>query len=319
MDWFSVGGRLNRFDPLTKKSTRFPVRPGQSGYLQAPVVGDIIPAGSRIYLGTNAGLEYYDKATGKFTFVPLLDEYGDTIRYPVRAIAITRDGRIWMNRPDAGLRMYDPVEGSNRTYTISAPTGEADPRLTGIQEAPDGRLWMLNHGDLWSLSPDREHLQRHRMHSLETGNPIDEFLDGLFIGRDGLIWVNHYFFDPRRILFDYHQVFSSRTGDPLLIEEAEALNDSTLLIRTYEGYFLYDLHRRSAQALIIEETRPLREADINPADPSWLVFWHKRRLVFYRSDADDVYSIQLEKDGKPYDLLLMHQAFDHDGDLWIVT
>ena len=138
-----TGGGLNRFNPITGKNTRYVPQRGVEGKLQGTVFSEIIPDGDRIYLGTTAGFEYFDKKTGQFRFFPFFQENGKHHYYNLYAMCKDRNGKVWIDAPNAGFRIYDPVTDSIISNVVPEIVGTPKTYLNRMAEDINGTLWMV--------------------------------------------------------------------------------------------------------------------------------------------------------------------------------
>lgn len=312
---------LNRFDPTTGRSERFSIRKGKKGHLQGKVRGRIIEDGNRIYLGSTAGLEYYDKETGLFHYLPILDKNQDTIAFnPFAAICKSRDGKIWIGTPSDGLRFYDPATNSIQTYKITTAKGQ---RLTAgvrkIIEDKAGNLWIWAWGEIWSLSADRQVLMKHNVLTIEDQKPMNigagsGHEGGIFMDNYGTIWFQNYYFDTRRNLFEYHLPFSKKENKLLRSHTIYYGDEDCVYSRG--SNFLYDLKSRTTIPLrlgdhwlkqnryIGEDTASLNNSACKHCYDHFLKYLRRPRLI---------------KNGKVMGYGFMKKQFDQDGDLWIAT
>jgi ligand-binding sensor domain-containing protein len=127
--WIGSQTGLTHFNPATGTAEQFYPAPGKEGRLQGNCRGEIIADSLRIYLGTSAGFEYFDRRSGSFRHFPLIDpESGDTIRYQVYGMVRDRLGKVWFGRREDGLRVYDPVTDTDRLHPEEAPA--RSPKVT---------------------------------------------------------------------------------------------------------------------------------------------------------------------------------------------
>ncbi|MCB0667917.1 MAG: hypothetical protein KDC80_18955, partial [Saprospiraceae bacterium] len=320
---FDDAAGLNGFDPQSEKAKRYYVKRGQSGYLQGRVTGELLADGDRIYLGTTAGFEYYDKKSGQFHFFPFLDKTGDTIYYQVRTLCKTRDGKIWMNMPDDGLRVYDSVTHSIAPYQ-PPKAGNPLPVITDIAEGKDGILWLSNANSLWSLSLDRSVLQQHEA-KLIGQDDREASYGKLYVDRYGGLWMNSQYFDPRRNIFQYHQILSDKDQKPYFVEGAGEIDDSTLIviIKDENGQFIfyeYNLNTRGASKIVFPPSSSLLESDFSPTDSNWRRIRLNQEIYFYNLVTKKLYPFIIRKKGRkdipPY---AMGTAFDQQGNFWMST
>ncbi len=323
--WIGFDGEvgLNEFDPATGKARRFPVKRGRAGQLQGRVLGNIIADGNRIYLATTVGFEYYDKDSRLFRFVPLLDEKGDTVCYPLNSICKMKDGTIWMDMPGEGLRRYDPRSGATTVLDLKTGKGLHNPKPMRILEGKDARLWLVTPEELWSLSPDRLQLQKHQLRFYEE-EPIRKYtgLRCAFVDRYGMLWIDNNYFDPRRTLFDFHEVRSPENNAPLQVGRIWELNDTVLFLSTPEGFYSYDLKNRTPSPVTFGAPTPIGEHTFFPDQSGWIFLNLNNSLAIYDNRSEKTFYLALEKNGESFPvnpMVPMGVALDKKEDLWMNT
>jgi signal transduction histidine kinase/DNA-binding response OmpR family regulator/ligand-binding sensor domain-containing protein len=309
---------LNALDPKTGKSQRFVVQKGKQGQLQGKVLGDIRILGDRIYLGTTVGFEYYDKATEQFHFLPLLDEKGDTIYYTISSLQISQDGKIWMNMPGEGIRVYDPTTDEVAAYPITTKAGKQTPKIDVIREGKDGRLWFIGDKQLWSIAHDRKTLQQHTA-SEEMYAGL--FEDAFIIDRYGMLWVRDKFYDPRRSLFKYYQIESEEDDQPVFVDGVEVMSDSLLKITSRQDYYTQNIYSKEIKYLdrTTIPLAPIGTIDVDPQQVKWAGMKVDGKMVMINPTTQQAYFFRIEKAGKPMQLMEMGAAFDRKKDFWIAT
>lgn len=314
---------LNQFNPLTGKSKRFKVQKGKKGALQGRVRGRIIEDGNRIYLGTTAGLEYYDKSSGLFHHFPIVDKNGDTITFdPFPAICKSRDGKVWIGTTDDGLRFYNPTTNLVETFRIETTNGEKiTASVRKIIEDKLGYLWIWTWEGVWTLSPNRQTLMRHQLRTMENGQLMDihersSYEGGIFMDNFGTIWFDNRYFDPRRTLFEHHQTIDPVTQQPLLYSIIHYGDTNCLFCGSERRRILYDLKRKTPIPIILEPDSP-KPDNYRIKNPERL---KKSNCASYLSASIKTQSrIKLFKDGKHYRISGMGYLFDVNGHLWSPT
>jgi ligand-binding sensor domain-containing protein len=318
---FNDAAALACFDPLSGKSKRFSVRKGQPGQLQGSVVGKVVADTGRVYLGTTAGFEYYDKVSERFHFLPLLDERGDTVYYRLEALCKGRDGKIWMNMPGQGLRVYDPNKDSVYVFKPPVVNGGAIPTVEGVVEGKDGRLWLLNWPGLWSVSPDRQVVQKHSIkfldHHPERGH--EELHRNLYVDRYGLLRIGPHYYDPRGEIFEHHQVFKAGDPNPQFVTAIQEVNDSMLIVFIRGRSLWYNTRTRKNWPFIIPSPLPMEESGFQPGAPNWVWVTIDGVMHAYHVPQHKAYRMALEKDGSPFKINFMELAFDQEENIWIST
>lgn len=207
--WIGSQTALTRFDPRTGKAQQFHPAPGQPGQLQGNCRGEVIADSQRVYLGTSAGFEYYNRQTGRFRFFPLLLPGGDTLRYQVYGMARGRDGRVWFGMPGEGLRVYDPATDTVTFFDIKTAGGRRNTRPMRMLESRDGALWIAGYSEIWRISPGRRRMEQLNARASGSHELLSDGLWSIFEDSSGLIWFGSpnrkaLFFDPRREAFRFY-------------------------------------------------------------------------------------------------------------------
>ncbi|MEM6699839.1 MAG: two-component regulator propeller domain-containing protein, partial [Bacteroidota bacterium] len=309
---------LNALNPQTGKSQRFLVQKGKRGQLQGKVLGDIRVLGDRIYLGTTAGFEYYDKQSKQFHFLPLLNEQRDTVYYNVATLQISQDGKIWMNMPNEGIRVYDPKTDKITAYSIATKEGKRNPKIDVIREDKEGRLWLIGNRQLWSIEPDRKILQQHTA-SEETYAGI--FGNAFIIDRYGMLWVRDKFYDPRRSLIEYHQIEPEDGDQPVFVGSVEMMSDSLLKIASRQGYYTQNIYSKEIKYLdrATIPIAPIGTIDVDPQQIEWAYIKVDGKMVIIDPTTQQAYFFMLQEKGKILPPMQMGIAFDSKKDLWMAT
>ena len=320
---FDALNGLNQFNPLTGKSKRFKVQKGKKGALQGRVRGRIIEDGNRIYLGTTAGLEYYDKSSGLFHHFPILDKNRDTITFdPFAAICKSRDGKIWIGTTDDGLRFYN--RATNLVEALRLKTADGEKMTTSVRkiiEDKSGYLWIWTWGGIWTLSPNRQTLVKHQLRAVENRQLIDlhersSYEGGIFMDNFGIIWFGNRYFDPRRTLFEHHQIIDPTTQQPVFYHNISYGDTNCLFCGTSKGAFLYDLKKNTSIPIVVAPNSP---------KPENYLIKHPERLKnsvcapYLNAFIKKSSRIKLFKAGKHYPFSGMGYLFDVNGNLWSPT
>lgn len=143
--WIStIGGGLNRYDPMKNGFQRFSADPNNHN---TPISNDILTVFAddqgNLWLGYKNALSHFDPETSKFTHlvantfnVPFLDQVQDFTK--------TSDGRIWAATNSTGLISISPQTLDIYKHPINLPHGNSDrplyiERLLGDSS---GAIWL---------------------------------------------------------------------------------------------------------------------------------------------------------------------------------
>ena len=278
---------LNQLNPTTGKIVRFLVEKGKPGRLQGQVIGNLIETEQRIYLGTTAGLEYYDKTTQQFHYIPLVNAQNDTIsNYPYPGIERSKDGKIWIPLPDKGLGVYDESQEQMTFYPLETADGIVCPQIWNILEDSKGRLWLLNDHTLWSLSPDRSIFQKHILKPSNANLPIlIDTPNSFYIDSYDNIWIGPHYYDQRKSIFTYYSVLSKIDNSSAFVDACRWIDSSQVIITLNKtSLFIYDLKQKNYRL------RPTQ------SKPYYFI-----------------------KDGVPLNISPMGAGTDQQGDRWLGT
>jgi signal transduction histidine kinase/ligand-binding sensor domain-containing protein/DNA-binding response OmpR family regulator len=114
----TLKGGLNRMDPATREFTHFTSDPSNPNSISNNSVNCIlepeIHGEDILWIGTNGGLNRFDKNSGSFTLYSVEDGLpGNTIH----GILEDKLGRLWLSS-NQGLILFDPLTEKIRIYTV---------------------------------------------------------------------------------------------------------------------------------------------------------------------------------------------------------
>ncbi|WP_196778721.1 EAL domain-containing protein [Cognatilysobacter tabacisoli] len=221
-------GRIERFRALGDRSAE-------------RQVAALLPAGGRVWVGTLAGLQQLDPATGQVRRVLDLDRTllrggppqqllagrdggvwyasaaglyrigarGASERIgpavAVRSLAYDHRGQLWVGRTDGLWRLHS----DGRSLVDASAAADARGPVRAIVEAPDRALWVSVHGSgLRRYLPDSGRvLALRELGGVDSGLQEDT-INALMVDRSGLLWVGGQFrgvsvTDPRGTRFSY--------------------------------------------------------------------------------------------------------------------
>ena len=151
----------------------------------------------RVWIGTLAGLNVYERATGSMHRIPLREGDNEGLTgNVVRSIRETGDGGIWIGT-DSGLNQLLSYEGGRarfRSYLVS--DGLANDTIYGVLDDDEGRIWASTNRGISMLDTRqkvvRNFVARDGLQGLEfNGNAQVRLPDGrlVFGGTRGVNWV----------------------------------------------------------------------------------------------------------------------------------
>lgn len=183
--WVSVWGTgLFEWNRLDNRFRFLPPRP--DGSLNNEVFDLAQGADGALYLATANGMTVYHQESGRSEF------YGNFMQYPFvfnKALSIMVDhaGMVWIGANYDGLFCFNPKTRQIKKVAFYAK--DEIEKTTGyvksIQEDAQHRLWIATHAGVFRLDPTTGESRYFR----GDGLPETYRSDGLFLGKNGLVWV----------------------------------------------------------------------------------------------------------------------------------
>lgn len=152
--WFSTwGDGVNRFNPATKEITNYPI---DSIELNNNAVLCILVEKNTVWMGSfGRGLVKLNRQTGEKSYFSA--NAGGSTQMPnwaISSILRSNDGKLWVGTDGGGLALFDPANGSFKTYTED--NGLPSNIVQGITGNSDGCLWLTTYGGISKFDPDKE-------------------------------------------------------------------------------------------------------------------------------------------------------------------
>lgn len=321
--WIGSQTALTQFDPATGRVEQFHPAPGEAGRLQGNCRGEIIADSLRIYLGTSAGFEYFDRRTGSFRYFPLIDpESGDTLRYQVYGMVRDRLGKVWFGRPGDGLRVYDPATDTVTLYELYTPAGRRNGRPMLMLEDQNGFLWIVCYTDIWRISPDRAHIERFDVRAIDTNELLSVGLWSIFEDRSGLIWFGGrprraLFFDPRREVFQFYGPAEAKRPGRAFPAVYCLEQDRQGFVWYGDEHKLYRYDPKTGRKAEYPQISFINDLTIGPRGLIWLA----TELGLFRFDPATGRSVPVLTEEKLGAFIANtgHLVFDQEGDLWVTV
>lgn len=192
--WFgSPGEGLTRFDPESGLSTRFLSNPDNPNSLASNQVWETyIDSTNTLWIGTNAGLDKFDSATGIFIHYktdPLNPETS------LRSNLITEisegpGGNFWIGT-SRGLDLFDRNHGTFTHITdLSEPEGATSSSVNAILEDRDGFLWVGTSGEgAYRLDLKNNIFHYYRSEAGKPANLSSNIVLDIYQDNKGTIWL----------------------------------------------------------------------------------------------------------------------------------
>ncbi len=134
-----------------------------------------------LWLATLGGLVSFDGR--EFTRYTREDGFPDNTIY---CLDLTRDGMLWAGS-ESGAVLFDPIAGQIQSTFLSGKEGLANGRVFGIDQAPDGAVWLRTRQGLSMY-------EEGGFRSIEGVPPLDQEPhnskgNALAIDGDGVVWT----------------------------------------------------------------------------------------------------------------------------------
>ncbi len=257
------------------------------------VVGDSL---SRLWIGTEEGLNLLDKKSGLITHLSV----GDTrASNTISTLYVTRDQRILVGT-DAGLGVYDEAleQVVFNSFPISSELGYLP--VKSILEDSRGDLWI----GTWSSGLYRYSKEENKLHHYPRMNE-DNSAHVLFEDSQGNIWVGSWNSGLNLLINPYDlesvswKTFKNKAGDVKSLVDnriyaiKEDTMNKTLWIGTRRGMSLMDLDAIGS----FNSYLPKGSEYVIPCDEVNSLFYDKSGNMWIGSIGGGVYLAEVEKTG----------------------
>lgn len=106
----------------------------------------------RLWIGTNNGLNVYDKTTGiNRKYFKEDGNFEGLASNTVRNILEAKDGTMWIGLVGGGVSKY--VEATDTFVSYTEANGLVENTVVGLKEAIDGKIWIATHNGISILDP----------------------------------------------------------------------------------------------------------------------------------------------------------------------
>ena len=218
----TLGGGLDRLDPVTNKITHFKHQPNNPESLAHDTVAAIlVDHENNVWIGTYRGIDLYDRSTGKFIHHAFdKNDIASLSSNQVRTIYEDREGTLWVGcgspflnedfSPDnGGLNRFDKRAGKFIRYLHNPndPASISNNKVRAILEDSKGNFWIGTAGDgLQTLnrqtgvfthyyydSTHPEKLSRGPLANISALTGINDHITFIHEDTKGNIWIGTYF------------------------------------------------------------------------------------------------------------------------------
>ena len=143
--WLTTQNGLNRYDGVKMNVYRHEIgNPASLLHDESTCVYEY--AKNKILVGTGAGVQMYDYATDKFTYIPFILDNGDTISTRTVSICRIRKNRILVCFAGYGQGELQEDKGGHLylRYCAEFETDEPTTNATQLMEDTEGNIWVVN-------------------------------------------------------------------------------------------------------------------------------------------------------------------------------
>ncbi len=245
------GGGLNRFHPETESFTRYQPNDDDPATLSHFDVRAIIEDGEgALWIGTFGGglnrLVPAPSASEPASFVHYQEDRDDPeslVDNRIRALAIDRNGQLWIGTNDGLARLEPSTETFDRfRHDPERPDSLTDNRIRSLYRDTAGRLWIGTRLGLSLFQPGTETFRRFRRDTDDPYSLSGDSAYSILEDRSGSLWIGTYNggvnrFDPTAETFSQYR-YEPDNPNSVSADEISALHagaDGRLWIGTYGG------------------------------------------------------------------------------------
>lgn len=178
--WIGINGSgLNRYIPEQKSFERFSEIEGKLDERVDIHINTIVKYNDDLlWIGTEGGLEIFDKTSKLFTRVKLIEDsvFESVTRLHILTLYFDNEGHLWIGTIENGLLIYDTNLGE--IYDIDDQVGFSSNTVNGILEDPSGNIWVSTDNGISKLIKPENGWDTFTMANLEKYN-ITDGLQGL--------------------------------------------------------------------------------------------------------------------------------------------
>lgn len=236
--WFATKGEgLFSYDPATSMLRQF------TGIAKIPSdISRVVfeDSSGEIWAGTHHGLCRFNPEQDRFVHMA----ENDTPTMSVTAIFEDGNHNLWIGTGGEGLFLYD--RGQDRLVPKLIPENEHSIFMVrSIVEWMPGELLIASDRGLTSYRPatGESHIDTTAAYQANTLN--DDYLQSLFVDRDGALWIGTYFggvnyVSPEKHMFTHHHTMNSNLEAKIIGVFAHADNGNIWIGSDDAGVYYWD-------------------------------------------------------------------------------
>ena len=186
--------------PASSTFAHYPAVTADASGLQGENVWTIVEdSRGALWIGTNAGLNRLDPATGVFEHYGVdlgldpdtADGLSDDM---IRVLFTDRHGMLWIGTEEGGLNRFDPETRvfEHFLHDPDVATSLSANRINDIFEDEDGVLWIGTVAGLNAWNPNTQSFERY---THDPDNPLSLAHDNvlsIYQDRGGVLWIGSY-------------------------------------------------------------------------------------------------------------------------------
>jgi signal transduction histidine kinase/ligand-binding sensor domain-containing protein/CheY-like chemotaxis protein len=151
-----------------------------------------------LYLGTDLGLQYFNRNSGKYTFYKHDAKSKNTIsnNYILTVLASKKSDLVWIGTYDSGLDCFDPHTAKFVHYAIGNRAGQIEGKgIYGLFEDKAGNIWFSpEDGGVYEIRYSDKKMIRY-LHKKDGSNSVcDNTIQSFYEDHNGNIWMGGYSF-----------------------------------------------------------------------------------------------------------------------------
>jgi len=178
-----------------------------------------------LYLGTDFGIEYFNRAKGTYTSYKhsLTNNNSLSNNYTLTVLVSKKSGLVWIGTYSSGLDCYDPTTGNFTHFTSGPGVGQIQGGgIYALLEDKKGNIWFSPaDGGVYEYEPATKRF-RHFMHNDKDANSVcDNTIQALYEDKKGNIWMGGYsyglsIFNPSTGVFSQLNVKNSKLSSNIV-------------------------------------------------------------------------------------------------------
>tara|TARA_B110000046_G_scaffold77883_1_gene85987 strand:- start:176 stop:1087 length:912 start_codon:yes stop_codon:yes gene_type:complete len=247
--WISTyGDGLFRYNGLDFKNYKQERNAKENSLNSSIVYSALQDVQKNIWVGSELGLNFYNKNNDKFENITLQEEKGEKLTFPIYTIAEYDENILLLGTHKFGLFKFDKTSLTRKLipYKVNKPTLSL--LINTIVKSSNGRFLIgTNHG-LMTFDPYNEVLQLAKFNTENGYETIDNSIESLHVARDNSIWIGTFSSGLLRVNHNNNDVYSIEKfsiSKKRILSLAEKTNGNILCGTENDGLFEVDYTTKS--------------------------------------------------------------------------